>query len=221
MKDVETVRPAHFAVAAMLARADTRDRLVGADSVEALGDGARIGTSSPRRTAQLLARRPDLDVSPIRGNVQTRLGKLERGEFDATLLAAAGLDRIGLGHVGTPIDDMLPAPSQGAIGVEILTDNRSMAELVQAIDHRPTSLAVRAERDFLAELGGDCRSAVAAQARCHDETIWLTAEILASDGSETRRGETHFAVASQGAAEALARELLGQASAQLRAMFSG
>src|SRR6478672_1150096 len=95
MKDVETIRPDVFAIAAMLERADTRDRLIGADSIEALAQGAIVGTSSPRRTAQLLARRPDLRTISIRGNVQTRLAKIARGEVDATLLAAAGLDRLG------------------------------------------------------------------------------------------------------------------------------
>ena len=221
MKDVETIRPAIFTVAAMLPRADTRDRLIGADGLDTLGDGARVGTSSPRRTAQLLARRPDLDVSPIRGNVQTRLARLEQGEFEATLLAAAGLERVGLGHVGTPIDDMLPAPSQGAIGLEIITGNSEIAALVAAVDDRPTSLAVGAERAFLAALGGDCRSAVAAQAQCHGDRIRLRAEILASDGSEVRSGETEFAVGEVGPAETLARELLALASPQLRAMFAG
>lgn len=221
MKDVETIRPAMFTVAAMLPRADTRDRLIGADGIDSLGDGARVGTSSPRRTAQLLARRPDLDIAPIRGNVQTRLARLEQGEFEATLLAAAGLERVGLGHVGTPIDDMLPAPSQGAIGIEILTGNSEIAALVAAIDDRPTSLAVGAERAFLAALGGDCRSAVAAQAQCHGDRIRLRAEILASDGSEVRFGETEFAIGDEGPAEALARELLALASPQLRSMFAG
>ena len=221
MKDVETIRPAMFTVAAMLSRADTRDRLIGADGLDTLGDGARVGTSSPRRTAQLLARRPDLDVSPIRGNVQTRLARLERGEFEATLLAAAGLERVGLGHIGTPMDDMLPAPSQGAIGLEIITGNSEIAALVAAVDDRATSLAVGAERAFLAALGGDCRSAVAAQAQCHGDRIRLRAEILASDGSEVRSGETEFAIGDEGPAEALARELLAVASPQLRAMFAG
>ncbi|MFL6861918.1 MAG: hydroxymethylbilane synthase, partial [Allosphingosinicella sp.] len=118
MKDVETIRPEMFAIAAMLERADTRDRLIGADSIEALAQGAIVGTSSPRRTAQLLARRPDLQPISIRGNVQTRLAKIARGEVDATLLAAAGLERLGLAD-GAPLD-LLPAPAQGAIGIETL-----------------------------------------------------------------------------------------------------
>lgn len=221
MKDVETIRPDMFRIAAMLARADTRDRLIGADSLEAIGDGARVGTSSPRRTAQLLARRPDLDVAPIRGNVHTRLAKVANGEFEATLLAAAGLDRLGMEDVGVPIDDLLPAPSQGAIGVEVTSDNETIADLVAAIDDRPTSLAVGAERAFLAALGGDCRSAVAAQGQCHGERIRLRAEILSSDGAEVRSGEREYAVGEDGEAGKLAEWLLGLASPALRAMFAG
>jgi len=206
MKDVETVRPASLAIAAMLARADPRDRLIGADSIAALPQGARVGTSSPRRTAQLLARRPDLHPLPIRGNVQTRLAKVARGEVDATLLAAAGLDRLGI-DAGIPLD-LLPAPAQGAIGVEILADRDDLRALLAAIDDRPTHEAVDAERAFLAALGGDCHSAVAALA----EGGRLRAEILSADGREVHAGD--------GEPEDLARRLLAQASAALRAMFS-
>ena len=205
MKDVETIRPDLFAIAAMLERADTRDRLIGADSIEALAQGAIVGTSSPRRTAQLLARRPDLRTISIRGNVQTRLARIARGEVDATLLAAAGLDRLGIGD-GAPLD-LLPAPAQGAIGIEILAERGDLRGLLAAIDHRPTHEAVRTERAFLAALGGDCHSAVAALA----EGGTLRAEILASDGSEIQAGE--------GAPEELAGRLLAQASPALRALF--
>ncbi len=206
MKDVETIRPDALVIAAMLERADTRDRLIGAESIETLPEGARIGTSSPRRTAQLLARRPDLCCAMIRGNVQTRLAKIESREFDATLLAAAGLDRLGL-DIGTPLD-LLPAPAQGAIGVEILAERRDLAEILAAIDHRPTHVAVDAERAFLAALGGDCHSAIAALAR--DNVV--KAEILSADGRETQSGE--------GEAAGLARRLLDRASPRLRAMFT-
>ena len=221
MKDVETIRPAEFAVAAMLKRADARDRLIGADSLEGLSDGAQIGTSSPRRTAQLLARRPDLDPVPFRGNVQTRLAKLERGEVEAILLAAAGLDRVGLGHVGVALEAMIPAPAQGAIGVEALTANGEARALLAAIDHRETHAAVDSERAFLAALGGDCRSAVAAHAQDHGGRIRLVAEILSPDGSEVRGGETEFQVGDAEAPAELARSLLAEASPMLRAMFGG
>jgi hydroxymethylbilane synthase len=205
MKDVETLRPEIFAVAAMLERADTGDRLIGGASLEALPEGARVGTSSPRRAAQLLARRGDLRIAPIRGNVQTRLSKIERGEFDATLLAAAGLARLGL-DLGVPLD-LLPAPAQGAIGIEVLAEREELREILARIDHGPTREDVTAERAFLAALGGDCHSAVAALA---SDGI-VRAEILSPDGREVQRGE--------GAPAALAGRLLAAASPALRAMF--
>lgn len=206
MKDVETIRPETLAVAAMLERADTRDRLIGAPSLEALQQGARVGTSSPRRTAQLLARRPDLRCAVIRGNVQTRLAKVAAGDYDATLLAAAGLDRLGI-DMGAPLD-LLPAPAQGAIGVEILAARDDLRGVLAAIDHRQTHAAVDAERAFLATLGGDCHSAVAALARGG----LVRAEILAADGREIVSGE--------GAPAQLACDLLARASPALRAMFA-
>src|SRR3569623_1311755 len=130
MKDVETVRPPELVVAAMLPRADVRDRLIGADSLEALPEGARVGTSSPRRTAQLLARRPDITIIPFRGNVETRLRRIQLGEADATLLASAGLERLGHAE-GVVLDDFLPAPAQGAIGVEVRADDRRTRATVQ------------------------------------------------------------------------------------------
>jgi len=205
MKDVETIRPETLLIAAMLERADPSDRLIGADSLEALPDGARVGTSSPRRAAQLLARRPDLDIAEIRGNVETRLAKVERGEFDATLLASAGLHRLGI-SAGVPLA-LLPAPAQGAIGVEILAARHDLRATLDPIDHRPTHEAVDAERAFLAALGGDCHSAVAALST----SGLLRAEILSADGSEVQAGE--------GDPADLARRLLSQASPALRAMF--
>jgi len=206
MKDVETIRPDIFILAAMLERADTRDRLIGAESIEALPRGAIVGTSSPRRTAQLLARRPDLRTISIRGNVQTRLAKIARGEVDATLLAAAGLDRLGI-EEGAPLD-LLPAPAQGAIGIEVAAERGDLLDLLAPIDHRPTHDAVRAERAFLAALGGNCHSAVAALAGAGT----LRAEILAIDGSEVHSGE--------GDPKELASRLLGRASEALRATFA-
>jgi len=214
MKDVETFRPHALAVAAMLARADPRDRLVGAASLDALRRGARVGTSSPRRRAQLLARRPDLAIVTMRGNVHTRLAKLGRGDADATLLAAAGLDRLGLGEIGAVLDELIPAPAQGAIGIELRAGDEAARALVAAIDHEPTRRCVDAERAFLAAIGGDCRSAVAALATCDDGGVRLRAEILAPDGTEAQSG------ASADPAE-LARRLLAAASPRLRAMFAG
>src|SRR4051794_32682627 len=221
MKDVETVRPANLHVAAMLPRADVRDRLIGAPSLEALAEGARVGTSSPRRKAQLLARRPDLRIVPIRGNVETRLRKIQLGEADATLLAAAGLERLGPGQ-GVVLDDFLPAPAQGAIGIEVRADDRRTRAQVQAIDDRAPHLCVRAERRLLERLGGTCHSAVAALAQMDRGRIRLRAEILSPDGREVQSGEMVYTLAKEEDRPAeLAAELLGRASPALRALFGG
>ena len=217
MKDVETIRPDRLGIAAMLPRGRPRDRLIGADSIEALPAGARVGTSSPRRTAQLLARRPDLRPVPIRGNVQTRLAKVERGEVDATILAAAGLDRLGI-EVGVPLD-WLPAPAQGAIGVDILWEREDIRALVDAIDHRPSHGRVRAERLFLAALGGDCRSAVAALAEWYPDEMGFSAEILSPDGREVHRVDVDLYASNCRTPEDPALMLLQMASPALRAMF--
>jgi hydroxymethylbilane synthase len=219
MKDVETVRPPELAIAAMLPRADVRDRLVGVASLAELPQGARFGTSSPRRSAQLLALRPDLAILPFRGNVETRLRKIQLGEVDATLLAAAGLERLGHKEVGTALDDWLPAPAQGAIGVEVRSGDRRVRALIGAIDDRATHLCVGAERRLLEGLGGSCRSPVAALARFDGDEIRLRAEILAADGRESERGEARFAGGDETAPLELARTLLDRASPALRMLF--
>jgi hydroxymethylbilane synthase len=221
MKDVETIRPNELAIAAMLPRADVRDRLLGAASIEALAEGARFGTSSPRRAAQLLRRRPDLSIVPFRGNVQTRLRKLEMGEADATLLAAAGLDRLDHPEIGVPLDSLLPAPAQGAIGIELLASNRRLRPLIEAIDHRETHCCVLAERRLLEGLGGSCRSPVAALAGLENGNIRLRAEILTSDGRDCRDLDTSFPAGDLDAPLTLARELLRTASPALRELFAG
>lgn len=220
LKDVETIRPADFVIAAILPRADARDRLVGVRSIAALPPGARVGTSSPRRAAQLRARRPDVEPVVLRGNVETRLAKLARGDVDATLLAAAGLDRSGLEGIGAPIDDMLPAPSQGAIGVEMLAANREARALVAAVDDPATHACVAAERAFLRALGGDCRSAVAAHAILDDGGVDLRAELLSADGREVLAGQTRCRPGDADAPATLARALLDRASPALRALFA-
>ena len=221
MKDVETFRPDAFSIAAMLPRADVRDRLVGADSIEALAERARVGTSSPRRAAQLLRRRPDLDIVSFRGNVQTRLRKLSLGEADATLLAAAGLDRLEHPEIGVPLDSLLPAPAQGAVGVEILAENRRLRPVIEAIDHRETHLCVSAERRLLEGLGGSCRSPIAALARFEGGQMRLQGEILTNDGRHCQDLDTSFEVGDLDAPLILARELLRSAAPPLRALFSG
>ena len=221
MKDVESVRPDELLLAAMLPRADVRDRLIGADSIATLKPWARVGTSSPRRAAQLLARRSDLNIVAFRGNVATRLRKLEMGEADVTLLAAAGLDRLGHPEIGTVIEDMLPAPSQGAVGIEIRTDSRRAREAVEAINDGPTCTCVWAERRFLQALGGDCHSPVAALATIEQGEVTLRAEILTGDGQECEFGSIRFAAGDAAGPPALARELLARAGPALRAQFHG
>ncbi|AGH50064.1 porphobilinogen deaminase [Sphingomonas sp. MM-1] len=220
MKDVETTRPAEIVIAAMLPRADVRDRLIGAESLAALPEGAVIGTSSPRRAAQVRRARPDASVTLFRGNVDTRLAKLAAGEADATLLAAAGLSRLDRPDVGTPIPiaTMLPAPAQGAVGIETLAANADMRAALAAIDHAPTSACVRIERALLAALAADCRSPVAALAEpAADGAYRLRAEILTEDGGERSGGEA--IVHGPDEAAALAANLLARASPRLRRLF--
>lgn len=219
MKDVETIRPPEIMIAAMLPRADVRDRLIGATSIESIRPGGNLGTSSPRRSAQIHGLRPDLEVVLFRGNVATRLRKLEEGEADATLLAAAGLDRLGQPELGVPIavDVMLPAPAQGAIGIETLAGNTDMRALLSAVDHAETSACVLTERALLEGLHADCRSPVAALAQFRAGAIHLRAEILSPDGKERVEGET--AVHAPDDAKALAADLLSRATPALRALF--
>jgi hydroxymethylbilane synthase len=220
MKDVETIRPAEITIAAMLERADVRDRLIGAESVAALKPGARVGTSAPRRAAQLRRLRPDLQIVMFRGNVATRLAKLEAGEADATLLAAAGLDRLGHADIGhtVPVSDMLPAASQGAVGIECRSNDAATRALLAAIDHAPTRAAVEAERAFLAALTADCHSPVGAHGRYEDGVLKLSGEILSGDGALAERDDA--IIDGPEAATALARLLLDRAPPALRALFS-
>lgn len=223
MKDVETIRPSGIVIAAMLERADVRDRLIGADDIESIPAGGRVGTSSPRRSAQMLRLRPDLQIVLFRGNVATRLEKLAHGEADATLLAAAGLDRLGRHEIGhaIPVETMLPAPSQGAVGVECLADRVQLRAFLGKIDHHDTSRCVTAERMLLAALGGDCSSPVAALAVLAEEGLWLRAELLTNDGRDHVIGEARFAEGDDVAIRALAASLLDEASPALKALFTG
>lgn len=221
MKDVETLRQDRMLIAAMLERADTHDRLIGAENIEALPQGAIVGTASPRRKAQLLHLRPDLDIRLIRGNVQTRLRKIEDGEYTATLLAAAGLDRLDMGDMGSEISDklMLPAPAQGAVGIECLDDAYDVRRLLQAVSSEQTQIAVTAERSFLAELSADCHSPVAALAVVDGREIHLRAQLLLPDGSETIVDDSRFATGDVEGPSRLAQRMLGQASDDLKAIF--
>lgn len=221
MKDVETVRAKIFTISAMLPRADVRDRVIGAASVETLPHGARVGTSSPRRAAQLQRLRSDLKIVPLRGNVATRLSRIEAGEADATLLAAAGLDRLEMVDTGhaIPVEIFLPAASQGAVGIDHLSSRTDLAELLVAVNDADTFAAVMAERALLEALGGNCHSPVAALATVKQGQIYLKAQVFSEDGSEMQSGDIRFASDDATAPAKLANELLAKASPELRALF--
>lgn len=220
MKDVETIRPAEITIAAMLPRADVRDRLIGAESIDALRMGAVLGTSSPRRSAQVQRLRPDIRIVLLRGNVDTRLAKVASGEIDATLLAAAGLDRLGRGEVGAaiPVDVMLPAPAQGAVGIEALADSAAAAQ-VAAIADPATMACVGAERALLAALGADCHSPMAALAVIADGEMSLRGELFSGDGCAQVSGTASGAAGDPGFAASLAADLLRRAPDAVRGHF--
>jgi hydroxymethylbilane synthase len=222
MKDVETQLRDGITLAAMLPRADVRERLIGADSIAALPHGARIGTSSPRRAAQLQALRPDLRPEILRGNVATRMARVDSGAIDATLLAAAGLDRLGLAvGVTIPVETMLPASAQGAVGITARADDLVSLARLAAIDHAPTHDAVSLERGFLAALGGTCHSPVAALAIVADGRVSFRAEIMTEDGSEVQTGGFDASAAAAPArVRTLAAGLLAAGSPDLRRLFN-
>jgi hydroxymethylbilane synthase len=196
LKDVPIELPDGLALGAILERTDPHDALVvrdGGGDLSALPRGARVGTSSLRRRAQLLAVRPDLEVADLRGNVDTRLRKLRAGEYDAVVLAAAGLVRLGLEeHIAQrlPFDVMLPAPAQGALAVEYRADDEAILELLRPIHHQPTWAAVTAERAFLSGLGGGCSVPVAAYAvqdAVKGPTLRLHGLVASLDGRQVVR----------------------------------
>ena len=217
MKDMPSVLPDGLAIAALLPREDVRDAFVSRrhDVIAALPPGAVVGSSSLRRRAQVLHRRPDLAVVEFRGNVQTRLRKLDEGVAEATFLAMAGLRRLGLDEIArAPVepDEMLPAVAQGAIGIEARIGDEAVAALLTAIDDRPTAIALAAERAFLAALDGSCRTPIGGLAVLEGGEVWFRGEIIRPDGSERlaaeRRGR-HADAAAMG--RDAAEELRGRA----------
>lgn len=223
LKDVETVRPASLHLAAILPRADKRDRLLGAASIAALPPGAVVGTSAPRRAAQLLHLRPDCRVITFRGNVATRMAKLAAGEADATFLAAAGLERLGEHGAGRALDpgEWLPAPSQGAIALECRADDVRMRDLLAALDHAPSRAEVIAERALLAVLGGNCHSPIAVLCDVADGGLVMRAALYSPDGAEKVEGTATFASDSAEGPARLAQDLLARATPGITAHFSG
>jgi hydroxymethylbilane synthase len=186
-KDVPAQLPEGIVIAAVPARADPRDALCGARTLAGLAKGARVGTSSLRRTAQVRALRDDLAVVELRGNVDTRLRKLEDGDYDAIVLAAAGLERLGRDDAGAPLDELVPAAGQGCLAVTTRTGEES---LVAAIDDAPSARALAAERALVRALEADCHTPVGAHARVlASETLRLRAFVGAADGSAWLRDE--------------------------------
>jgi hydroxymethylbilane synthase len=207
----------------LLPRADVRDVLIGAASITALPEGATVGTSAPRRAAQLLHARPDCRVITFRGNVDTRLARLAAGEADATFLAAAGLERLGKHGIGTPLglDEWLSAPSQGAIGIECRADDAQAREWLAAIGHEPSRAQVEGERALLAALGGSCHSPIAVVSEGGEGEIALRAALFSPDGAERVEGTATFTAGDNEGPKRLAHDLLARAAPAIAAHFTG
>lgn len=222
-KDVETERPDAFVFGAVLPRADRRDCLVGAESIASIAPSAVVGTSAPRRAAQLLNIRPDCSVVTFRGNVATRLGKLEAGEADVTFLAAAGLERLGQSAVGFAIetDEWIPAAAQGAIALECRAGDEATLAALAALDHAETRAELEAERALLAALGGTCHSPVAVLCTHEARGLAMHAAIFSPDGKERVEGETVCAPGDHGPINELADDLLARASDAVTEHFRG
>jgi hydroxymethylbilane synthase len=221
MKDVESVRPRAIHIAAVRPRGDVRDRLIGAESIEKLKKGAVVGTSSRRRAAQLLALRPDLKIVPLRGNIETRLAKVQSGEIDATLLASAGLKRLGIETgVAIPTEILLPAPGQAVIGMECRTDDTMTQSVLSTISNAITYDCVMAERAFTRALGATCASPVAAFCVLEDGDLRMRAQLFSEDGSEKVEERAVFDCGDNKTPEALAREMLAKAPKSIRRLFA-
>jgi hydroxymethylbilane synthase len=217
MKDMPTLQPEGLVLDCYLKRADVRDAFVSPrfGSIDDLPLGATVGSSSLRRRAQLALRRPDLQLVEFRGNVQTRMRKLQEGVADATFLAMAGLTRLGMADVvrsAIAPEEMLPAVAQGAIGVERRLADARVAGLLEAIHDHETGLRLAAERAFLARLDGSCETPIAGLAVITGDELWLRGEILRPDGSASVAGELRGPLADGAAlGVALAEDLLGRA----------
>ena len=218
MKDVPMELPPGLALGVICEREDPRDALVGVTSFDDLPEGARLGTSSLRRSCQVMQRRPDLQIGFLRGNVNTRLAKLDAGEFDAIILACAGLKRLGFdARIGAAIDEdfLLPAGGQGAVGIEYRETDSRVAELLAPLAHEETSRRVIAERTVVRRLDGGCDVPIASFAVAEGDSLWLRARVGSPDGktvivSEARGSEPEAlglevadALIAKGAAEIL------------------
>ncbi len=218
LKDVPMTLPEGFALAAVLEREDPRDAFVSNDyaSLDDLPDGAIVGTSSLRRQALIAARYPKLVIRPLRGNLDTRLGKLDKGEYAAIILAAAGLKRLGLPQrIRTVLDpeQSLPAPGQGAMGIEIHADRADLQEWLAPLNHEATAQAVTAERTVSRNFGGSCQIPLAAFATIENGTMRLRAMIATPDGKRVARADLNGAAHAPEALGGQIAELLQQQEA--------
>ena len=216
-KDMESHLHAGLMMRHFLTREDPRDAFISMkyQSLEAMPEGAVVGTSSVRRQAYVLNKRPDLRVVPLRGNVPTRLEKLKSGQVDATFLAVAGLNRLGLAQEITsvmPVEQMVPGAGQGAIGLEILKDNKAVAAILDKIICAETTACVLAERAALAVLDGSCHTPVGAYAKIEAGQLCLTVEVMSLDGTRAWRREIKGLAAD---AEALGQALGAALKAEL------
>jgi hydroxymethylbilane synthase len=228
MKDMPAALPPGLMIAAALERADPRDAFISPrhDTLNALPHGARVGTSSLRRQSQLRHARPDLEILVLRGNVETRLRKLDAGEFDATVLATAGLERLGLGdriRERLSPQQMLPAVGQGVIGIECMEANGQIRALLAPLEHPPTRCRLEAERAFAGRLGGSCQSPIAAYAELTGDSLNLRGLVASPDGATVfADGITGSAREAAALGTALANRLLDAgAGALLEALAMG
>jgi hydroxymethylbilane synthase len=221
MKDVESNRPTGIHIAAVRPRGDVRDRIVGAAAIDELKKGAVVGTSSPRRRAQLLRLRPDLRIVPLRGNIGTRLKAVESGEIDATLLSAAGLKRLDI-SAGTaiPTEVILPAPGQAVIGVECRTNDTRTQSVLTTVNNQITYDCVMAERALTRTLGAECASPLAAFCVLDDGDLTIRAQLFSEDGADMIEKRAVFDCGDLGTPAELARSLLGEAPESIRRLFA-
>ncbi len=223
LKDLPIAVPDGLAVVVVCPRQDARDVLVNAthDALADMPAGAVIGTSSPRRAAQLRALRDDLRVEPVRGNVETRIGKADGHGYDGVVVAAAGLLRLGLedsiAHYFDPVD-MTPEPGQGALAVQVRSDRGDLRRLLSAIVHRRTAVAVAAEREFVEAMGGGCRVPIAAHAEVSGSEISMVGMVSSADGGEMIKTRLEgWPVLRAGAGRVLAEELFVMGAAEILA----
>jgi hydroxymethylbilane synthase len=226
MKDVPAEMPEGFCLAAVLERANHADALVGGNGrvFDDLPQGARIGSSSLRRQAQLKLLRADLNIEPLRGNVNTRLAKLDNGDFDAIILAAAGLERLGLEHYISQQfapEEMLPAAAQGVIGIECLESHAELRSVLAQLNHEPTVRTTAAERAIARTLQANCQSPVATYAVIDDAVMTVTALVALPDGSDSIRDSVQGPVENaEHLGIELANNLLSQGAGELLAAVS-